>query len=75
MLDPAGMADTWLESSDEPPRRPAIAAHDFEGQDITDMDPTADWAGGGLVSTAADLAAFLRALTRGQLVSTVPGGI
>src|SRR5207247_1625854 len=29
-----------------------------------------DWAGGGLVSTAADLAAFLRALTRGQLLST-----
>jgi D-alanyl-D-alanine carboxypeptidase len=69
VLDPAGMADTWLESSDEPPRRHAIASHDFEGQDITDMDPTVDWAGGGLVSTAADLAAFLRALTRGQLVS------
>jgi D-alanyl-D-alanine carboxypeptidase len=34
------------------------------------MDPTVDWAGGGLVSTAADLAAFLRALTRGQLVSS-----
>ena len=48
---------------------PAIASNDFEGQDITDMDPTVDWAGGGLVSTAADLAAFLRALTRGQLVS------
>jgi D-alanyl-D-alanine carboxypeptidase len=69
VLDRAGMADTWLESSDEAPRRPEIAAHDFEGHDITDMDPTVDWAGGGLVSTAADLAAFLRALTRGQLVS------
>jgi D-alanyl-D-alanine carboxypeptidase len=69
VLDRAGMADTWLESSDEPPRRRDIAPHDFEGQDITDMDPTVDWAGGGLVSTAADLAAFLRALTRGQLVS------
>jgi D-alanyl-D-alanine carboxypeptidase len=69
VLDPAGMADTWLESSDEPPRRGDIAAHDFEGHDITDMDPTVDWAGGGLVSTTADLAAFLRALTRGQLVS------
>jgi D-alanyl-D-alanine carboxypeptidase len=34
------------------------------------MDPTVDWAGGGLVSTAADLAAFLRALTQGQLLST-----
>jgi D-alanyl-D-alanine carboxypeptidase len=70
VLDPAGMTATWLESSDEPPRRHDIASHDFEGHDITDMDPTVDWAGGGLVSTAADLAAFLRALTRGQLVST-----
>ena len=70
VLDPAGMADTWLESSDEPPRRRAIAPHEFEGDDITGMDPTVDWAGGGLVSTAADLAAFLWALTRGQLLSS-----
>jgi len=70
VLDPAGMADTWLESSGEAPRRPDIASHDLDGHDITDMDPTVDWAGGGLVSTAADLAAFLRALTRGQLVSS-----
>jgi D-alanyl-D-alanine carboxypeptidase len=70
VLDPAGMADTWLESSDEPPRRRDIPCHDLDGQGITDMDPTVDWAGGGLVSTAADLAAFLRALTRGQLLST-----
>ena len=70
VLDPAGMVDTWLESSDAAPRRPEIASHDFEGQDITDMDPTVDWAGGGLVSTAADLAAFLRALTAGRLLST-----
>jgi D-alanyl-D-alanine carboxypeptidase len=70
VLDPAGMTDTWLESSDEAPRRRQIASHDFDGRDITDMDPTVDWAGGGLVSTAADLAAFLRALTGGQLVST-----
>jgi D-alanyl-D-alanine carboxypeptidase len=70
VLDPAGMADTWLESSDEAPRRRGIAAHDLDGHDITGMDPTVDWAGGGLVSTAADLAAFLRALTRGQLLST-----
>jgi D-alanyl-D-alanine carboxypeptidase len=66
---PGRLADTWLESSDAAPRRRAIAPHDVAGQDITGMDPTVDWAGGGLVSTAADLAAFLRALTRGQLVS------
>jgi D-alanyl-D-alanine carboxypeptidase len=70
VLDPAGMADTWLESSSEAPRGPAISPHELDGQDITDMDPTVDWAGGGLVSTAADLARFLRALMGGQLVSS-----
>jgi D-alanyl-D-alanine carboxypeptidase len=69
VLDPAGMADTWLESSSEAPRRHEIASHGFESHDISDMDPTVDWAGGGLVSTAADLAAFLRTLTGGRLLS------
>jgi D-alanyl-D-alanine carboxypeptidase len=69
VLDPVGMADTWLESSSDPPRQSQIASHDLDGADITDMDPTVDWAGGGLVSTAADLAGFLRALTKGQLLS------
>ena len=63
------MNDTWLESSDEPPRRSVISPHDLEGRDISGMDPTVDWAGGGLVSTASDLAALLRGLTRGDLVS------
>ena len=33
------------------------------------MEPTVDWGGGGLVSTTADLSAFLRALVEGRLVS------
>jgi D-alanyl-D-alanine carboxypeptidase len=69
VLDPAGMGDTWLESSDEPPRGGPIMAHEFQGRDITGMDVTVDWAGGGLVSTAADLAALLRALRDGHLLS------
>jgi D-alanyl-D-alanine carboxypeptidase len=69
VLDPAGMDATWLESSADVPRRRRMLAHDLDGRDITDMDPTVDWAGGGLVSTAADLARFLRALTGGRLLS------
>jgi D-alanyl-D-alanine carboxypeptidase len=69
VLDPAGMGDTWLESSDEPPRGGPVMAHELQGRDITGMDVTVDWAGGGLVSTAADLAALLRALRDGHLVS------
>ena len=69
VLDPAGMTDTWLESGDETPRRDAISPHEFEGLDLSGMDPTVDWSGGGLVSTAADLAALFRALVQGELVS------
>jgi D-alanyl-D-alanine carboxypeptidase len=69
VLDRAGMADTWLESSDEAPRSGPVMAHVLDGQDITAMDPTVDWAGGGLVSTAADLASLLRSLRDGRLLS------
>jgi len=69
VLDPAGMPGTWLESSDEAPRSGPVMAHEFQGRDITDMDVTVDWAGGGLVSTAADLAALLVALRDGRLTS------
>ena len=34
VLDPAGMADMWLESGSEAPRRRDIASHDFDGRDI-----------------------------------------
>jgi CubicO group peptidase (beta-lactamase class C family) len=37
--DPAGMSDTWLESSREAPRHHDIPSHGPEGHDITDMDP------------------------------------
>ena len=47
VLDPVAMADTWLESSSEPPRRTVVAPHAFQGHDITGLDPTVDWAGGG----------------------------
>ena len=62
VLDPAGMTDTWLESSDEAPRRDVISPHELERLELAAMDPTVDWAGGGLVSTAVDLAALFRGL-------------
>ena len=69
VLEPAGMSATWLESSTDPPRCDAVLPHDLDGSDISGMEPTVDWGGGGLVSTTADLAAFLRALVEGRLVS------
>jgi D-alanyl-D-alanine carboxypeptidase len=61
VFDPAGMDSTWLEGY-EPARQPE-AAHHYTGElDWTTISPTIDWAGGGLVTTAPDLARFVRTL-------------
>lgn len=70
VLDPAGMPATWLESAAEPPRRAGVSHHFLDGADITNLlEPTVDWAGGGLVSTAGDLAALIRSLHGGTVLT------
>jgi D-alanyl-D-alanine carboxypeptidase len=66
VLDPLGMDATWLEGH-EPDRRSEIAHHYTEELDWTSVSPTIDWAGGGLVTTLADLARFVRGLWSGEL--------
>jgi D-alanyl-D-alanine carboxypeptidase len=61
VFDPAGMGSTWLEGH-EPTRAPEVARHYTDELDWTTISPTIDWAGGGLVTTTADLARFVRAL-------------
>ena len=61
VFDPAGMDSTWLEGH-EPARTPEVARHYTDELDWTTISPTIDWAGGGLVTTTADLARFVRAL-------------
>jgi len=69
VFDPAGMDTTWLEGY-EPARRPE-AAHHYTGElDWTTVSPTIDWAGGGLVTTAPDLARFVRALWSQRIVGS-----
>jgi D-alanyl-D-alanine carboxypeptidase len=67
---PLGMEETWLEGHEaarrleghEAARRHEVA-HQYTGElDWTTISPTIDWAGGGLVSTTADLARFVRGL-------------
>jgi D-alanyl-D-alanine carboxypeptidase len=72
VFDPLGMDTTWLEGH-EPARTPD-AAHHYSGElDWTTISPTIDWAGGGLVTTAPDLARFVRALWSGGIAgSRVP---
>ncbi len=62
-----GMHDTWLETLEEPPPGASERAHQYLGdQDTWDWDPSLDlYGGGGLVSTADDLAVFQRALFTG----------
>jgi len=67
ILDPLEMRETYLEGC-EPHRGPPLT-HAAEGPfDVMAIHGSADWAGGGLVSTTADLDRFLRGLFGGMLL-------
>ena len=72
VFDPLGMDRTWLEGH-EPARTVEAASHYSGVLDWTTVSPTIDWAGGGLVTTAPDLAWFVRGLWSGRVVS--PSGL
>jgi D-alanyl-D-alanine carboxypeptidase len=55
------MKSTWLEGH-EPARRADAAHHYTDELDWTTVSPTIDSVGGGLVTTAPDLARFVRGL-------------
>jgi D-alanyl-D-alanine carboxypeptidase len=67
IFDPLGMKSTWLSYREK--RRGAAPSHRYEGTEDLDNVPrqSADWAGGGLVSTTQDLERFLRGLATGAL--------
>jgi D-alanyl-D-alanine carboxypeptidase len=67
VFDPLGMNSTWLEGH-EPARRAEVAPHYTDELDWTTLSPTIDWAAGGLVTTAADLARYERGLWAEQVV-------
>lgn len=68
LLDPLGLSDTFLEV-DQRDRLPADLTHPYwDDFDLLALDPSSDWAGGGLISTSADLARFFRGLLTGRLL-------
>ncbi|HYY21833.1 MAG TPA: serine hydrolase domain-containing protein, partial [Thermoleophilaceae bacterium] len=67
VFDPLSMDRTWLEGH-EPTRAEEVAHHYSDELDWTTISPTVDWAGGGLVTTAPDLARFVRGLWSERLV-------
>jgi D-alanyl-D-alanine carboxypeptidase len=66
--EPLRLTNTYLEGYE--PHRGRRLTHAYEGEfDVMVIDGSADWAGGGLVSTAGDLASFAQALVGGELVT------
>lgn len=59
-----GLNSTWMESIEEEPNAlPDIVHPYFDGMDFYSFDPSIDlYGGGGLVSTASDLAGFFQSL-------------
>jgi CubicO group peptidase (beta-lactamase class C family) len=66
-FDPLGIDSTWLEGH-EAPKKPDEAHHYQMTSIWTTISPTVDWAGGGLVTTAPDLARFVRGLWSERIV-------
>jgi D-alanyl-D-alanine carboxypeptidase len=78
VLDPLGMDRTWLEHREEPrtaePSRALVPDPNGTLRPVADVHTVPDWAGGGLVSTAADLQHLARGLHDGSLLGTAPYG-
>lgn len=70
ILEPLKMEHTYFEFY-ETVTAPEQRVHQYVKRlDMTKMNSSFDWAGGGLVSTTSDLAIFIKALFNGQLLST-----
>ena len=68
IFDPLGMDHTWLRWRDADPAGLPLSHRYEDGWDMsTKRHNSADWAGGGLASTTADLERFLRGLADGRL--------
>jgi D-alanyl-D-alanine carboxypeptidase len=68
ILDPLALDGTYLEGFE--PHRGSAMTHVYEGEfDASPIHGSADWAGGGLVSTVDDLATFAQALVQGRVVA------
>jgi D-alanyl-D-alanine carboxypeptidase len=69
VFDPLGMDATWLEGH-EAARKPEVAHHYSDELDWTSISATIDWAGGGLVTTAPDLARFVSGLWSERIIDS-----
>ncbi len=70
-IEQLGLADTWLEGKAPAPVGAPLRVHQYLGRaDTFGFNPSFDgYGGGGLVSTGHDLALYVRAVARGELLS------
>jgi len=70
VLDPLGLADTFLDASEPVPGDYVTPYHLIDGEiiDVSTINLSAVWTAGAMVSTTRDLARFLDALLGGELL-------
>ncbi|MGL4744599.1 MAG: serine hydrolase domain-containing protein, partial [Dermatophilaceae bacterium] len=64
-----GLRHTWLETREPAPPGVRLSHHYADRRDLYEIDMSWDWAGGGLATTATDLARFTHAALDGSLLS------
>ncbi|MBM7492506.1 D-alanyl-D-alanine carboxypeptidase [Micromonospora luteifusca] len=69
IVGPLGLTQTSFPVTDPKIHGRHLHGYDLTGRDVTTFSPSYDWTAGAMISTAADLARFHRALFGGQLLA------
>ena len=69
ILDALKMDNTYFEFYEQPQGNSKRVHQFVEQLDMTEINTSFDWGGGGLVSTNADLATFIKALFNNELIN------
>ncbi|MBX2877269.1 MAG: beta-lactamase family protein [Saprospiraceae bacterium] len=68
ILGPLELTSTYFEFYEKAPNEPNLLHQWFDDQNMSEINTSFDWAGGGLVSNMKDLSTFLSALFKGRLL-------
>ncbi|NRB49988.1 MAG: beta-lactamase family protein [Saprospiraceae bacterium] len=69
IITPLQLTDTYFEFYEEEPKNKRLLHQWYGAQNMSLVNTSFDWAGGGLVSNLADLGTFIQALFSDQLLS------
>ncbi|MEH1167615.1 serine hydrolase domain-containing protein [Micromonospora sp. CPCC 205539] len=69
IIGPLGLSQTSFPVTDPEIHGRHLHGYDLTGRDVTRFSPSYDWTAGAMISTAADLARFHRALFDGRLLA------